>query len=71
MSVKYNDNETTVTKIKTALEKNGGYCPCRVKKTEDTICMCKEFRDQIAAGISGTCHCGLYRFEAEDNKGGN
>ena len=35
---------------------NGGYCPCRLQKTPDTKCMCKEFREQE----EGECHCGLY-----------
>lgn len=42
--------------IRKALKDNNGYCPCRVQKTEDTKCMCKEFREQT----SGECHCGLY-----------
>jgi ferredoxin-thioredoxin reductase catalytic subunit len=42
--------------IRKALKDNDGYCPCRVQKTEDTKCMCKEFREQI----NGECHCGLY-----------
>lgn len=36
---------------------NGGYCPCAVERNEDTICPCKEFREQE----TGECHCG--RFE--------
>ena len=37
---------------------NNGYCPCLVQKTEDTKCMCKDFREQTTPG---KCHCG--RFE--------
>lgn len=33
------------------------HCPCKVKKNEDTLCMCKEFREQNEPGY---CHCGLY-----------
>lgn len=36
---------------------NDGYCPCAVLKTEDTKCMCKEFREQTKPGL---CHCGRY-----------
>ena len=43
-------------KILQALKDNGNYCPCRLEKTEDTKCICKEFREQE----SGPCHCGLY-----------
>jgi len=39
-----------------AVSKNDGYCPCKVEKTPDTKCMCKEFRDQKR----GVCSCGLY-----------
>lgn len=42
--------------IRKALKDNDGYCPCRVQKTADTKCMCKEFREQV----NGECHCGLY-----------
>lgn len=37
---------------------NDGYCPCMIEKSEDTKCMCKEFREQETPG---PCHCG--RFE--------
>ena len=43
-------------KIREALKENDNYCPCRIEKTDDTKCMCKEFREQE----SGECHCGLY-----------
>ena len=47
--------------IKDGLKKRGGYCPCRVEKTEDYKCVCKEFRDQIAdPDFEGYCHCMLY-----------
>lgn len=40
---------------------NDGYCPCAIEKTEDTLCMCKEFREQA----EGECHCGRFRKERE------
>lgn len=43
--------------IKDRLKSNGGYCPCKIDKVEDNLCICKEFRDKA----SGTCHCGLYK----------
>lgn len=43
--------------IQQALKNNGNYCPCRLEKTPDTKCMCKEFREQN----DGECMCGLYR----------
>ena len=44
-------------KIRQAIKANDGYCPCVLKKTKDTKCMCKEF---IERTTSGYCHCGLY-----------
>lgn len=46
-----------VSKIKEALERNDGYCPCRLEKTPDTKCICKEFLESTSIGA---CHCGLY-----------
>ena len=48
MAVKLNDNKEIVNTIKAGLKERGGYCPCRVAKTEENKCICKEFRDQIA-----------------------
>jgi len=33
------------------------YCPCAIKQNEDTICPCKNFREQ---DTTGECHCGRY-----------
>lgn len=49
-----NPNEKVVAAIKKGLEKTGGYCPCRIERTEDNICQCKEFRED------GICICKLY-----------
>lgn len=53
-----NDNKYLVSDIKEKLKENGGYCPCKLVKNEDTKCMCKEFREQQKPG---ECHCGLYK----------
>ena len=50
-------NETLIDHITKKLIENDGYCPCRLTKTEDTKCPCKEFREQ---DYEGACHCGLY-----------
>ena len=50
------DDPEVVAEIKSQLKDNDGYCPCRLSKTPDTKCMCKEFREQTI----GMCHCGLY-----------
>lgn len=60
MKVKVVDDKVRVEEIRKALEDNDGYCPCRLVKNIDTKCMCKEFREQMAAGLLGECHCGLY-----------
>ena len=57
-----NDPEM-VEEIKHQLKDNDGYCPCRLSKTPETKCMCKEFREQDI----GICHCGLYeKYIVED-----
>jgi ferredoxin-thioredoxin reductase catalytic subunit len=61
MAIKLNENKEVVKTIKEGLNKNGGYCPCRLEKTEDNKCMCKEFRKQIEdPNFEGYCHCMLY-----------
>ena len=56
MKVKVSDNKELVKEIRTKLKENDGYCPCSLIKSEDTKCMCKEFREQNVGG----CHCGLF-----------
>lgn len=65
MTIKQNPDKEYAQKARAKLKDNGGYCPCRLDKNEDTKCMCKEFRDQIEKGESGMCHCGLYIAEAD------
>lgn len=61
MQVKYSSDKELVEEVKKKLVENEGYCPCRTQRNEDTKCMCKEFREQIAnENFSGECHCGLY-----------
>ena len=61
MRIKVTDDIELKEKIRQALKDNNGYCPCRLEKTEDTKCMCKEFREQIAdPEFEGYCHCMLY-----------
>lgn len=61
MKIRYNDNADVVKAIRTGLIKKEGYCPCRRERTEDNMCMCKEFREQIAdPEFEGYCHCMLY-----------
>ena len=61
MKIVFNPDKTVVEIVKRGLEENDGYCPCRTEKTEDTKCMCTEFRTQAAdPGFSGFCRCMLY-----------
>ncbi len=60
MKVIQNPDRDYVSEIKTMLKKNNGYCPCAIEKSSDTKCKCKAFRDQVASGEAGACHCGLW-----------
>ncbi len=61
MKVILNPDEEIVRTVKEGLEKTGGYCPCRIERTKDTKCVCKEFREQIEnPDFEGFCHCMLY-----------
>lgn len=61
MPVTLNKNEEIVKIVRQGLEKTGGYCPCRMERTEEYKCMCKEFREQIKdPEFEGYCHCMLY-----------
>ncbi|MCC8163505.1 MAG: ferredoxin thioredoxin reductase catalytic beta chain [Lachnospiraceae bacterium] len=61
MKIKLNPDEEIVKVVKAGLKEKGGYCPCRLDRTEDTKCMCREFREQIAdPDFEGFCHCMLY-----------
>ena len=59
--VRLNENEAVVKTVKDGLKRTGGYCPCRVERTEAYKCMCEEFRRQIEdPEFEGYCHCMLY-----------
>ena len=61
MKIRLNENEEVVKAVKEGLKRTGGYCPCRLERTPDMKCMCKEFRDQVAdPNFEGYCHCLLY-----------
>ena len=57
MRIIVNSDVELVKNIREKLKENDGYCPCRLSKTPDTKCMCKEFLEQVEPG---ECHCGLY-----------
>ncbi len=66
MAIRLNSDAETVKMIKEGLKAKGGYCPCRLEKTEENKCICKEFREQMAdPEFEGYCHCMLYYKEKE------
>ena len=61
MKVRLNEDAEVVRMVREGLEARGGYCPCVREVSEDTKCMCREFRAQIAdPEFEGYCHCMLY-----------
>lgn len=61
MGVRLNENEEIVKTIREGLKMKGGYCPCRMERTEYTKCICREFKEQMAdPDFEGYCHCLLY-----------
>lgn len=60
-NVKLNPDSRMVERMQEVMKKNGGYCPCRLQHTPENICICEEFRRQIAdPDFEGFCHCQLY-----------
>ena len=45
MKITLNPDAEVVKAVKEGLKAKDGYCPCRLERTPDTKCMCKEFRD--------------------------
>ena len=52
MKIRYNEDAEVVARLREALLKKGLYCPCRLQKIEDNVCMCREFREQIAEELA-------------------
>ena len=48
--------------IRDLVAANNGYCPCAIHHTPDTLCPCKDFREQNHPGL---CLCG--RFEKTED----
>ena len=69
MKIKLNPDAEIVKVVREGLQHTGGYCPCRLERTEDNKCMCKEFREQIAdPAFEGFCHCMLYYKSLEEKE---
>ena len=61
MKITLNPDAETVRTVREGLARTGGYCPCRLERTEDNRCMCREFREQIKdPDFEGFSHCMLY-----------
>ncbi len=66
MKITYNTDDEIVKAVKAGLERTGGFCPCRLERSEDNKCMCREFREQIKdPDFEGFCHCLLYHKSKE------
>lgn len=67
MKITLNKDKQIVDVIKEGLEHTCGYCPCRTERTEETKCMCREFKEQIKdPEFEGFCHCMLYYKSIKD-----
>lgn len=61
-----NPDKKVFDEVIAEVKANYGYCPCRLERTSDTKCPCKEFREQTT---EGECHCGAYqKVEVSDNE---
>ena len=52
--MKLNPDKEFVKEVGKRIKANEGHCPCVIVKTPDTICPCKEKRE------NNHCCCGLY-----------
>ena len=52
MAVRLNEDTEIVKAVREGLKRTGGFCPCRLERSEENRCMCKEFRDQIKAVLA-------------------
>ena len=61
MKVRLNEDAAVVAAVREGLKRTGGYCPCVRERSEDTKCMCKDFREKVRdPNFEGYCHCMLY-----------
>lgn len=49
-----NPDKEYVDKIINGVFAKGGYCPCKIQKTEENLCPCNEFLE------TQECHCKLW-----------
>ena len=61
MRIRENEDKAIVENIREGLKMKNGHCPCKLEISDDTLCMCAEFKEQIAdPDYEGYCHCRLY-----------
>ncbi len=66
MAVRLNEDAEVVKLVREGLKAKGGYCPCRLERTEENKCICEEFRRQMEdPEFEGYCHCMLYYKEKD------
>ena len=59
MAVRLNEDKEMVKTVRDGLKRTGGYCPCRLERTEENKCICKEVR-QVDFNRSWTSACNGY-----------
>lgn len=59
MKIKRYADDDLAKEIRAAILAADGHCPCVLQqyRNDDTLCMCKEFRD---AQVGTICTCGMY-----------
>jgi ferredoxin-thioredoxin reductase catalytic subunit len=54
MSIILNPDMGIVAEVRAGLKATGGFCPCAMERTVETLCPCHKLR------TAGECCCGLY-----------
>ena len=44
MKIIFNEDEKVVAAIREGLKRKDGYCPCKIQRIPENVCMCEEFR---------------------------
>ena len=65
MTLRVNPNTEYAEKIRQKIRENGKHCPCQIPPGDDTICICKSFKEQMERGEKGWCHCHLYEITGD------
>lgn len=49
-----NPDQAFVRNMRRRIKRQNGYCPCKLRKTPENKCPCRDYRE------CGVCECGLY-----------